>query len=386
MKPQRLSILYLISSNKVYGAERVVGRLSQGLLQRGHRVLVGVIDSFSRPNEFETYLSNLNVPFAKISSSGPLDWTITDRIRQIILNEDIEIVHSHNYKADFYALFARGKRPWIVTAHCWGSTNLKSAFYDKVDQFIVRFADAVVGVSENLMRDFERIFLPKNKCVYIPNGIGCNALEKDELDDEFIIAFVGRLEREKNVLFVLEAFNRLIETSNFRNKLECWLVGDGSLKPLVEDALDSFVYRDKIKLFGKVPSGRMAELYRDIDCLFLPSFKEGLPMVVLESLCNGLVVVGSDVSLADIGNTDCKRIVDKLDVEDAVRGLEEMAEIYFSNRDRFLQFSSLANRIAGQFSENLMVERYENLYYNVLNSKDVKVTKKHKVLRMEKGE
>ncbi len=371
MKSQHLSILYLISSNRLYGAERVVARLSQGLLQRGHRVLVGVIDSFSRPNEFEAYLSELDVPVLKITSAGPLDWSIAGRIRQIILDEDIDIVHSHNYKADFYALFGRDKSLWLVTAHCWGATDLKSAFYDRIDQFIVRFADRVVGVSRNLMRDFEKMFLPKSKCVYIPNGIDCRVLGPKALDDKFVVAFVGRLEREKNVLFVLEAFSRFIEASNFKDRLECWMIGDGSLKGLIETKLSSFAYKDKIKLFGKVPAEQMPGLYKEIDCLFLPSFREGLPMVVLESLCNGLVIVGSDVSLADIGSSDCTRIVSKVDIEDAVRGLEEMAGIYFSDRDGFLQLSRLANKMAGQFSENLMVERYENLYYNVLNSKDV---------------
>ncbi len=97
--------------------------------------------------------------------------------------------------------------------------------------------------------------------------------------------FVGRLEREKGVLTLLETWQKLA------TPIELKIVGDGALAESVRQAAG----RDRrIQWLGKRPGPEVAALMGAADALIFPSlWYEGMPKTILESLSRATPVIAS---------------------------------------------------------------------------------------------
>ncbi len=104
------------------------------------------------------------------------------------------------------------------------------------------------------------------------------------------LLYVGRLSPEKGIPTLLRAFAALKSPSHLR------LAGGGSqLAELEALAVESGV-RERVHFLGNVDWGNpLFELMRDSDILVLPSFTEGLPLVLLEAMAQGLPVIATRV-------------------------------------------------------------------------------------------
>jgi glycosyltransferase involved in cell wall biosynthesis len=107
------------------------------------------------------------------------------------------------------------------------------------------------------------------------------------MDAPFIL-YVGRLEKEKGVLELLEAFARLQHES----APHLVFVGDGTLR----GACDTAAAQDaRIHVLGARPIEVVADCLGASDILALPSWNEGTPNVVLEAFASARPVVASRV-------------------------------------------------------------------------------------------
>jgi len=110
--------------------------------------------------------------------------------------------------------------------------------------------------------------------------------------DEQVVAFVGRFEPVKNVLW-LPAIFKSIQDRYHRHPLAFWAIGDGVQLAEVQQAMREAGVN--CHFMGKQPPERMPELMACIDLLVLPSSLEGLPLVAIEALASGAHVVATDV-------------------------------------------------------------------------------------------
>ncbi len=110
--------------------------------------------------------------------------------------------------------------------------------------------------------------------------------------DGFTLVTVGRLDRQKNPLLLLEAFRQL-EAS--MPELRLLFVGDGVLRRQLEQRIARYELGSKVRLAGVRPAGEIAQFLRAADLFVLPSAYEGMPIVVLEALGSGLPVAAMDV-------------------------------------------------------------------------------------------
>ena len=70
------------------------------------------------------------------------------------------------------------------------------------------------------------------------------------------------------------------------------LVGDGELRPEIEQKVASYNLTDKVRFLGL--RNDVKRLYNCMDVFVLPSWYEGLPVVSVEAQANGLPSVFSD--------------------------------------------------------------------------------------------
>lgn len=102
------------------------------------------------------------------------------------------------------------------------------------------------------------------------------------------IVYAGKISKSKGVKSLISAFK------NIRDKeYELVLAGSGSNE---EEEIRNFAMDDsRIKFLGCLPQNKLAEIIRESEAFILPSFYEGLPLVIMEALACGTKVIMSDI-------------------------------------------------------------------------------------------
>jgi len=110
---------------------------------------------------------------------------------------------------------------------------------------------------------------------------------------KFTLLAVGRLHPVKNHAFLLRACARLRDRGL---DLECAIAGDGPERR----RLESFILRNQLQrqvaLLGHVPAHQMGSLYERADVVVLTSRSEGLPLVLMEAMARGKIVLAPVVT------------------------------------------------------------------------------------------
>lgn len=111
-------------------------------------------------------------------------------------------------------------------------------------------------------------------------------------DDHFVLVTVGRLDKQKNPLLLVDAF-RLLHRK--MPDMRLMFVGDGVLRGKIEDRVAQYKLESEIRLCGVRPAAEVSRYLQSSDAFVLSSAYEGMPMCVLEALGSGLPVVSTDV-------------------------------------------------------------------------------------------
>src|SRR5437016_6975196 len=184
-----------------------------------------------------------------------------------------DLVHAHWLAAGAICVLAR--RRFVLTLHGSGTAgrfaDLELARrHPRLFGFVVRRAEVVIGVSEALAEAARRCGARDVRT--IPNGVDLPASTGDEAEPAEVL-YVGRLSPEKGIA-------ELVAATEGMNLV---VAGDGPLRHLVPAAL------------GFVPHDELGGLYERAALVVLPSYREGLPLCVLEAMAHGRPVVASAV-------------------------------------------------------------------------------------------
>lgn len=114
-----------------------------------------------------------------------------------------------------------------------------------------------------------------------------------ELPEENIVNFVtmGRMSTEKNHIALIKAFARLHE--EFKQS-HLYILGDGPLREKEERIVTELDIGQSVTLTGNISNPFV--FMEHCSCFILPSFHEGMPMVLLEARACGLPIIVSDFS------------------------------------------------------------------------------------------
>lgn len=110
--------------------------------------------------------------------------------------------------------------------------------------------------------------------------------------DRKLVAFVGRLDRQKDPLLLLEAFR--LANSGLKN-LHLVMIGDGVLRAEMERAVAEFDLGGRVSLLGALPALQISRWLKASTVFALSSSYEGMPIAVLEALASGLPVATTAV-------------------------------------------------------------------------------------------
>jgi glycosyltransferase involved in cell wall biosynthesis len=139
----------------------------------------------------------------------------------------------------------------------------------------------------------EELRVPLGRVEILNNGVPepAQPRERAAAGSPRRVLFVGNLSERKGVSDLLQALARpALQAAS----LDVTLAGGGDVAAYREKArqlgIDGFVHFE-----GWVDQQKVAQLMAGSDVLVLPSYDEGLPLVILEALANGLAVVCTPV-------------------------------------------------------------------------------------------
>src|SRR5262249_19516144 len=104
---------------------------------------------------------------------------------------------------------------------------------------------------------------------------------------------VGRLCGDKGQILLVEAAGRLAKEGK---EFELVLVGDGDIRPKLEERIRALGLERRVLLRGWMDGAGVRREISEARALVLPSFAEGLPVVIMEALAMGRPVLSTYVA------------------------------------------------------------------------------------------
>lgn len=110
--------------------------------------------------------------------------------------------------------------------------------------------------------------------------------------DRPLITFAGRLDAQKDPLFLLRAFDHVVKSGQYCHLA---LIGNGTLTTELTSRAASMGHSESVHFLGVRDPKELAELLYCSDVFAISSAYEGMPISVLEALASGLPVVSTQV-------------------------------------------------------------------------------------------
>jgi glycosyltransferase involved in cell wall biosynthesis len=107
------------------------------------------------------------------------------------------------------------------------------------------------------------------------------------------VVCVGRLCEQKGQLLLVEAAARLQASGE---DFELVLAGDGDMRPRIEEAIARHGLQHRVRITGWISSDKVRNELAASRALVLPSFAEGLPVVIMEAMAIGRPVLSTYVA------------------------------------------------------------------------------------------
>ncbi len=195
-------------------------------------------------------------------------------------------------------------------------------------------AAAIICISESTAADLRtHLDAPPEKLVVIYLGVA-DAYEPEaasEIDrvrewypiPEHYVLFLGRMDRRKNVIRLVQAFERA--APDLDPDLHLVLVGHGGYgSEEAEAVVERSPLRERILRFPYLESGHLPALYAAASALAFPSLYEGFGLPILEAMASGCpVLAGNRSSSPEIGG-EALLTVDPTDVDAIADGLRRL--------------------------------------------------------------
>lgn len=104
---------------------------------------------------------------------------------------------------------------------------------------------------------------------------------------------IGRLCEQKGQLLLLDAARRVLDAGV---DFELVLAGDGEMRPAIEARIAALGLQRQVRITGWISSDQVRQEIVAARALVLPSFAEGLPVVLMEAMALGRPVVSTYVA------------------------------------------------------------------------------------------
>jgi glycosyltransferase involved in cell wall biosynthesis len=290
----------------------------------------------------------------------------------------IDILHTHEARSDLLGCLAAkiSDTPVVTTMHGWIANSRRQRTITKINKWAARFFDRVIVVNGPMRDDLLKEGIPSRIISVLHNCIVKENYYRDyragyiskcvgrEIGSP-LIGTIGRLSPEKGHGDFVEAAAIVISKGY---KAHFVIVGDGPEAGNIDRMISGKGLRNSVTMTGYLRDPR--RVLQDFDLMVLPSYSEGLPNVVLESLMMEVPVVSTAVGgVPEI-------------IRDGEGGVlippgepEKIAEAIMGFLDAPEKYKTMARNmkktVENKFDFGVRTKKLEKIYLEVMNRKGI---------------
>lgn len=295
-----------------------------------------------------------------------------------------QILHVHNYTISTLPSILFSGYTNVITVHSAMKTDIPYSgkfkilkkTIDKVFNFILinlmpLIFEKIVFITNHQKETFIKRSIFKNK-LRKKSSVIYNFIEKEKIKKEkkkpqnsINLLFVGRLLKSKGFYDLIE----LIKDEELKD-INFTIVGQGP----GEEELKKLKTQKNLNFLGKVPNDKIQDIYDKNNVLILPSYSETFGLVILEAMSRGLAVLATD--LLEIKEYFKQGKNGFLFPKKDIKKIKELL-IKLKNKPELIEEISQNNlKYIKDFSSDLKVNEYLNIYKQVLENKNERKTSK----------
>lgn len=301
-QPKKIRVLEAIRQGQIGGGESHLLDLVENL---DKNIFEPVVLSFT-DGPMVDRLKSQGIPTHIIHTERPFDYRVWPRVKQLMLDEKIDLVHAHGTRANSNVFQAAKKLglPLIYTIHGWSFHDDQPFFLKKMrvfsEKFLTRKADVCICVSQS-NDDSGKKYIHGFRSEVVTLGINQQKFNPDRSLNDIraelnipsevtLVLFLARFTVQKQPLAMIQAFSKAFKQND---QLRLLMIGDGELK---EEA-NALIEREKIgdKIYMQTFRQDVPDVQAAADIYVLPSLWEGLPLGLLEAMAMGKAIIASGV-------------------------------------------------------------------------------------------
>lgn len=256
----------------------------------------------------------------------------------LVNEEDFDVLHLNIYNGVslVYSKIARKCGVQRVIAHSHNSAigqvrlrRVKQVFHQLGKLRYASFASDYWACSD-LAGDWLFSHKQRKEIVYMANGIDTKkfqfsakartAFRKDYQlsENEYVLGSVGRLNNQKNQVFLITVAQKLRERGI---PFKLLIAGEGELKEQLEETIKRNQLEESVLLLGTITD--TPRFYSGIDVFLLPSLFEGNPIVGIEAQSSGVKCLFSDHITRQAKMTRSTEFLSLDSTNEWIRGIED---------------------------------------------------------------
>lgn len=343
------------------GVERHCQELYPRMVARGHQVTLFARKGYvsSKPYEYRgVRVVPLWTPRKKsleaIFHTAYGLWAISRRRR------DFDLVHVHAIGPSLMVFLARALGLKVVMTHHGPDYDRKkwgvfAKFMLRLGERVgCRYSSAVITVSQHIRQTVLALY--GREGIYIPNGVPLpeilppgKYLEKWGLCADRYVVAVGRFVPEKGFNDLLDAFRGI------KTEWKLVIAGDADHEDQCSrDLKKKAAADDRVVLTGFIKGDELGEIFSNSALFVLPSYHEGLPIVLLEAMSYDLPILTSDIP----ANCELSLPEERFSVGDVDLLREKMTAFLKSPSNK----RGSRNLVAVNFNWDSIAEKTEQVY------------------------
>lgn len=345
-----MRILFFITRSCLGGAQSVIINIANSLSKEHNVAVAAGIDDGEEASLLWNALDS-SVQCFKIKPlvkrlSPIKDILAAKEMRRIFRSFKPDVIHLHSSKVGVLGRIVLPKNKLIYTVHGFDSIRIANRKYIIVERLLQKRCRYIVGVSQydcdNLLKEGIH-----NNVELVHNGLIVEQRE-DIIKPNYFkdgaknIICIARISPQKNHRLFID-IAKLLPEYNF-----LWA---GNLEPI------DIPMSDNCHFIGNLPNAGAYCKFADL--FLLTSNYEGLPMVIIEAMSQGLPVISSDVGgVSEI-------------VKDGVNGfvLPNQADL-FAEKIRYIlddddRYSKMSNASKTIYKDSLTVDKMVSKYFEL---------------------